>query len=143
MNFDTYKQLAERLDALPNGFPSTDDGRELKLLAKIFTPRRTDSLPQPERLPCTEKGIHSRLPRPEQGLHSLPPLTAHTSPQGHKSPPCWITGWAFIIGSQSLLRSQTLQFTPNSFQNFPIHFPKCLDHNGLGDRVNLIHADFA
>ncbi|MDP2777192.1 MAG: hypothetical protein Q8O48_06090, partial [Anaerolineales bacterium] len=38
MNFDTYKQLAERLDALPNGFPSTDDGRELKLLAKIFRP---------------------------------------------------------------------------------------------------------
>ena len=38
MNLGTYKQLAERLDALPNGFPSTEDGRELKLLAKIFTP---------------------------------------------------------------------------------------------------------
>jgi len=40
MNTNTYKQLAERLDALPNGFPSTDDGRELRLLAKIFTPEQ-------------------------------------------------------------------------------------------------------
>jgi electron transport complex protein RnfB len=33
-----YKVLAERLDALPNGFPPTDDGAELRLLAKLFTP---------------------------------------------------------------------------------------------------------
>ena len=38
MNLESYKQLAERLDALPNGFPPTDDGRELKLMAKLFTP---------------------------------------------------------------------------------------------------------
>ena len=37
-----YKQLAERLNALPNGFPPTDDGRELKLLAKIFTPEQAE-----------------------------------------------------------------------------------------------------
>jgi electron transport complex protein RnfB len=35
---NTYKQLAEQLNALPNGFPPTDDGRELKLLAKLYTP---------------------------------------------------------------------------------------------------------
>jgi Pyruvate/2-oxoacid:ferredoxin oxidoreductase delta subunit len=33
-----YKRLAQRLDALPNGYPPTDDGTELRLLAKIFTP---------------------------------------------------------------------------------------------------------
>lgn len=38
MKDDTFKRLAERLDALPNGFPPTDDGLELRLLAKIFTP---------------------------------------------------------------------------------------------------------
>ena len=37
-NNDPYKLLAERLDALPNGFPPTDDGTELRLLALIFTP---------------------------------------------------------------------------------------------------------
>ncbi|MFQ5595818.1 MAG: ATP-binding protein [Anaerolineae bacterium] len=38
MNENPYKYLAERLDALPNGFPPTEDGVELRLLAKIFTP---------------------------------------------------------------------------------------------------------
>jgi electron transport complex protein RnfB len=33
-----YKRLAECLDALPNGFPPTDDGAELRLLAKLFVP---------------------------------------------------------------------------------------------------------
>ena len=34
-----YHLLAERLDALPNGFPSTPDGAELRLLEKLFTPQ--------------------------------------------------------------------------------------------------------
>ncbi len=38
MTLNPYKVLAERLDALPNGFPPTDDGAELRLLAKLFTP---------------------------------------------------------------------------------------------------------
>ncbi len=42
MDLSSYKQLAERLNSLPNGFPATDDGRELKLLAKIFTPEEAD-----------------------------------------------------------------------------------------------------
>jgi len=42
MNTNPYKQLAQRLDALPNGFPATDDGWELKLLAKIFTPEEAE-----------------------------------------------------------------------------------------------------
>ncbi|HUH96794.1 MAG TPA: 4Fe-4S binding protein [Anaerolineales bacterium] len=38
MDMIPYQQLAEHLNALPNGFPPTDDGRELKLLAKLFSP---------------------------------------------------------------------------------------------------------
>jgi Na+-translocating ferredoxin:NAD+ oxidoreductase subunit B len=37
MNTSPYKHLAERLDALPNGFPPTPDGAELRLLEKLFT----------------------------------------------------------------------------------------------------------
>lgn len=33
-----YRKLAQRLDAIPNGFPSTESGVELRLLAKIFDP---------------------------------------------------------------------------------------------------------
>jgi electron transport complex protein RnfB len=35
---DPYKRLAERLDTLPNGFPPTEDGAELRLLAKLYSP---------------------------------------------------------------------------------------------------------
>jgi ferredoxin len=35
---EVYRKLAERLDALPNGFPATESGVELRVLAKLFTP---------------------------------------------------------------------------------------------------------
>lgn len=38
MTDPVYRQLAERLDAIPNGFPATESGVELRLLAYIFTP---------------------------------------------------------------------------------------------------------
>ena len=37
-----YKRLAERLDTIPNGFPSTESGVELKLLARLFTPEEAE-----------------------------------------------------------------------------------------------------
>ncbi len=33
-----YRALAQRLDEMPNGFPATESGAELRLLAKMFTP---------------------------------------------------------------------------------------------------------
>jgi Na+-translocating ferredoxin:NAD+ oxidoreductase subunit B len=38
MGLDPYKKLAQALDALPNGFPATKNGVELRLLEKLFTP---------------------------------------------------------------------------------------------------------
>jgi len=38
MSENIYRKLAQRLDAIPNGFPSTESGVELQVLAKIFTP---------------------------------------------------------------------------------------------------------
>jgi electron transport complex protein RnfB len=35
---DVYRKLAQTLDAIPNGFPATESGVELQLLAKIFEP---------------------------------------------------------------------------------------------------------
>ncbi|KPK87822.1 MAG: hypothetical protein AMS27_01310 [Bacteroides sp. SM23_62_1] len=35
---NAYRALAHRLDQIPNGFPRTESGVELKLLAKLFTP---------------------------------------------------------------------------------------------------------
>lgn len=36
MTEDVYRKLAQTLDAIPNGFPATESGVELRLLAKIF-----------------------------------------------------------------------------------------------------------
>ncbi len=38
MSESVYRKLARRLDEIPNGFPATESGAELKLLAKIFSP---------------------------------------------------------------------------------------------------------
>lgn len=38
MTNDVYRRLAKRVDEIPNGFPATESGVELKLLAKMFTP---------------------------------------------------------------------------------------------------------
>ncbi len=40
MDWAPYQRLAARLDALPNGFPPTEEGIELRLLAKLFTPEQ-------------------------------------------------------------------------------------------------------
>jgi electron transport complex protein RnfB len=39
---DIYKRLAQTLDALPNGFPATEDGIEIRLLRKLFTPEEAE-----------------------------------------------------------------------------------------------------
>jgi len=38
MNDELYHRLAKVLDTLPNGFPATESGIEIKLLKKIFRP---------------------------------------------------------------------------------------------------------
>ncbi len=39
---DVYRKLGQRLDAIPHGFPGTESGVELRLLAKIFTPEEAE-----------------------------------------------------------------------------------------------------
>jgi len=40
MTESIYRQLARRLDAVPNGFPATESGVEIRLLARLFTPEQ-------------------------------------------------------------------------------------------------------
>ena len=42
MDETPYQRLAQRLDELPNGFPPTPGGAELRLLAYLFTPEEAD-----------------------------------------------------------------------------------------------------
>jgi electron transport complex protein RnfB len=42
MSENPYKKLAIRLDTLPNGYPSTEDGVELRILEKLFAPEEAE-----------------------------------------------------------------------------------------------------
>ncbi|MES0363749.1 MAG: 4Fe-4S binding protein [Desulfobacteria bacterium] len=42
MEIDIYKKLAEHLDKLPGGFPSTETGVELRILRRLFTPEEAE-----------------------------------------------------------------------------------------------------
>jgi len=42
MNDDIYSKVAKVLDTLPSGFPATENGLEIKLLKKVFTPEEGD-----------------------------------------------------------------------------------------------------
>lgn len=42
MSEDIYRRLAKRLDSIPNGFPATESGSELRLLAMIYEPEEAE-----------------------------------------------------------------------------------------------------
>src|SRR5512143_2472331 len=66
---DTYRRLAEHLDALPNGFPLTKDGKEQRLLAKIFSPEEADLAAQLTSSLETAEEIARRTGLPLEGLN--------------------------------------------------------------------------
>ena len=71
MEQEAYKKLAERLDALPNGFPPTDDGAELRLLAKIFTPEEAELASQLRMTKEVPEQVADRLGRDKGEVRKL------------------------------------------------------------------------
>jgi electron transport complex protein RnfB len=61
---DAYRRLAEKLDSLPNGFPATKSGIELKILSKIFSPEEADLAAKLRPIPETAATIAERLGKP-------------------------------------------------------------------------------
>ena len=56
-----YKKLAEKIDQIPNGFPPTDNGVELKLLQKVFSPEDAAFALQLNHVPETVDIIAGRI----------------------------------------------------------------------------------
>ena len=67
---DVYKQLAERLDQLPHGYPATDTGVELKILRKIFTPEDAEMALKLKYFPETADAIAERLGEPLEEIRT-------------------------------------------------------------------------
>ncbi len=65
---DAYRKLAAALDALPNGYPATASGVELRILERLFSPDEAavaaSLLPVPERV----EAIARRLGRPADAM---------------------------------------------------------------------------
>lgn len=69
---DVYKKLAQVLDTLPNGFPATESGVEIKLLKKVFTPEQAELFCDMRLTFETVEQIAARTGRPLEGLkHKL------------------------------------------------------------------------
>ena len=70
MSDDVYCELAKVLDTLPNGFPSTEDGLEIKLLKKIFRPEDAELFCDLRLRYETADQIAQRTGRPLKGLEA-------------------------------------------------------------------------
>jgi len=63
MSQNIYKKLARKLDAIPNGFPETESGIELKILAKIYTPEEAALACEMRLIPESAEQIAQRTRR--------------------------------------------------------------------------------
>jgi hypothetical protein len=84
MSEEAYQNLAKVLDTIPNGFPSTESGVEIKLLKKIFTPEEADLFCDLRLTFETAEQIAERTDRPLEGLEEklisdLPRVSPHSS----------------------------------------------------------------
>jgi electron transport complex protein RnfB len=71
MTDSVYNRLAKVLDTLPNGFPSTESGVEIKLLKKVFTPEQADLFCEMRLTFETVEEIAGRTGRPFEGLKGM------------------------------------------------------------------------
>lgn len=68
MEDEAYKKLAEVLDTLPNGFPASKNGVEIKMLKKIFDPDQAELFCDLKLTFETAQQIAERTGRPLEGL---------------------------------------------------------------------------
>ena len=68
---DVYKRLAEKLDSLPNGFPATESGVELRILKKIFSQDDAEMALKVNMVPETAAAMAQRLGMPVEELEPI------------------------------------------------------------------------
>ena len=71
MNDEVYYRVAHVLDTLPNGFPSSESGVEIRLLKKIFTPEQADLFCDMRLSFETAEQISIRTGRPLEDLEEM------------------------------------------------------------------------
>ena len=68
---DVYKRLAKKLDELPNGYPETESGVELRILQKVFTPEEAENTLKLRPAAETVEEIANRLGTPVREMQAI------------------------------------------------------------------------
>lgn len=68
---DVYKQLARKLNELPNGYPETESGVEIRILKKIFSPEEAEMTLKINPVPETAEAISQRLTIPLEEMQAI------------------------------------------------------------------------
>ncbi len=68
---DVYARLAKRLDEMPNGFPPTENGVEIKILKKIYSPDDAEMALKLKNMPETSSQVAARLNMPEDEAREI------------------------------------------------------------------------
>jgi electron transport complex protein RnfB len=68
---DVYLRLRQRLDEMPNGYPETESGVELKILKKIFSPEDAEMFLKLKLFPETVETIAERLGKSIEEMESI------------------------------------------------------------------------
>lgn len=71
MTDEAYRKLAKVLDSLPNGFPATENGLEIRLLKKIFKPEQAELFCELKLKFETPEQISKRTGRPLETLEKM------------------------------------------------------------------------
>ena len=71
MTVDVYERLAKRLNSLPNGFPPTASGVELRILRAIFSPEDAATALRVKPIPESAAAIARRLKRPVAEMRAV------------------------------------------------------------------------
>ncbi|MCP4147331.1 MAG: 4Fe-4S dicluster domain-containing protein [bacterium] len=67
---DIYKELAIVLDRIPNGYPATESGVELEILAALFTPEEAELAVRLTTEPQTAKTIAQQIDGEERSIYA-------------------------------------------------------------------------
>jgi Fe-S-cluster-containing hydrogenase component 2 len=74
---DVYERLAQFLDTLPAGFPRTEDGREIALLRRIFSPEEAELAQHLTLIAEPSRVVARRVKRPEDEVAEQLESMAH------------------------------------------------------------------
>jgi NAD-dependent dihydropyrimidine dehydrogenase PreA subunit/DNA-binding Lrp family transcriptional regulator len=96
-----YEKLAEHLDDMPGGFPSTESGVELRILRRLFTPEEAELTLKLTLLPEEPAHVAKRIHLPEEEtarrLEEMAKKGLIYRIQGKEGPPRYLA-WQFAIG---------------------------------------------